>query len=478
MQSLYSTSALAVIAAVFSQPAWASVAQQSQQPSAEAASDSDVRSDEIIVTAQRRDQNIQDVPIAINALSSNHLKDRQIESVADLAASLPGVKFAEFSGAGNVYIRGVGTTLVSGSGESSIAAHVDGIYLAQAQATTMVQDDLGRVEVLRGPQGTLYGRNSTGGVINYISADPSNEFSGSVSALYGNYDRKQIQGNINAPLSDNVRVRLYGKYQDRDGWTLNTITGQKLDGIKQAAGRVSVDANVTPTWTSKLRLTVDHEDITGPVFDAYVPGRVFPGVGFDLDPRKVSSPDIYDSYKEVWVGSFKNEFQLGDVKLTSLSGLVDFTFNADYDGVPGTRPVRINRIQKSRDYSQELNLSGSAGKLDFIAGVYYYQSNKSTVSLTDFSKFVIALPNSVITHSSKQHSYSGFGDMTYRVSETVRLYGGLRYSAEDLEQSLDIVGQCSGANIQKFKSNGITGRAGLQADVSDGVMVYGQYSHP
>lgn len=481
MRNLYSTAAAAVIAITMAPAALAAESSKDQKPSVSA--EADAPNDEIIVTAQRRAENIQDVPIAINALTSAQMKERQIESVADLAATIPGIKFAEFSGAGNVYIRGVGTSIVSGAGESSVAAHIDGIYIGVAQATTMVQDDLGRIEVLRGPQGTLYGRNSTGGVINYISADPTKEFAASISALYGNYDRKQVQGYISGPLSDNVRIRLYGKYQDRDGYILNTITGQRLDNIKQGAGRVSIEADLTPNWTSKLRVTADHENIAGPVFDAFVTAPPPLLTGSNLDPRKVNSPTISSGFKEIWVGSFKNEFKLGGLKLTSLSGLVDFTFNSHYDGVASPTPATITRNAHSRDYSQEFNLSGSADKLDFMVGLYYYRSDKNVTSVTDYHLIpIFALrPNGVITQSSQQRSYSAFGDLTLHVSDRFRLFGGARYSIERLDQSLDSRSgaaiSCSGANIQRYRGEAISGRFGAQADVSQDVMVYGQFSH-
>ncbi|MDF8332212.1 TonB-dependent receptor [Novosphingobium cyanobacteriorum] len=449
------------------------------QASAQTATNSAGTSDEIIVTAQKRSQNIQDVPISITAIQAEALSERDIQSLSDLTTSLPGIKFAEFSGSGNIAIRGIGTTIVSGTGEGSVAVHVDGVYLAQTQALTMIQSDIGRVEVLRGPQSTLYGRNSTGGVINFISAMPTSTLEGEVGLLYGNYDRKQAQGYISGALSDKVRIRVSGQYQDREGWTRNTITGQKLEGLESYGGRIAIDADLTEGWNVQLRASHSVENFGGPVYDSYDPNfPVLPAPLSEYDPRKVASNVIYDSTKKLSVVSLRNQWDLGSANLVSTTGVTDYSAAGVFDGIGSAISVPLDRKQTNRAISQELNLSGKTDALDWIIGLYFYTEKIAQDSKTGLAS--LGLPDNSLLQSARKTSYSAFTDLTYHVSDQVRIYGGARVLREKLRQNLQVQSgaalSCSGANEQNYRDTAVTGRVGAQYDVSSDVMVYGQYS--
>lgn len=439
---------------------------------------------EVIVTAQKRAENLQDVPIAINAYGAEAIKDQGIASIADLATLAPGIKFAEFSSSANVAVRGVGTTIVSGTGESSVAVHVDGVYLMQPQAYTMVQDDLGSIEVLRGPQGTLYGRNAIGGVINFISARPTEETAFGGTALYGNYDATKITAYASGALSDRVRGRVFVGGERRNGYSKNNFTGQSLEDLKGIGGRVSLDFDVTETWVSELRATVRRETYAGPVYDGFDPSfSVVPLPLYDPDPRGLLSPVNYDSSKQLQLASLRNTWDIGDLRLVSVTGYAYFKQKGQFDGIGALLPVQLNRRQTDETWSQELNLSGETGSLQWLVGVYGLHDKQTQFSITDLSP--LGLPNNLLTMSVTHKSASAFADGVYSVSDRLRVFGGIRVLHEAVKQKLTnsavsgstVSDRCTPASVpQDMDDTDVTGRFGVQYDLAPKVMTYAQYS--
>jgi len=440
----------------------------------------------IIVTAQKREQDIQSIPIAISAFDEESIETRGIDSIGDLANQLPGVQFSEFSGSGNVSIRGVGTAIVSGNGENSVAVHVDGIFLSQPKAFAMVQEDIGRIEVLRGPQGTLYGRNSTGGVINLISQAPPDEFSIGASLLYGSYDQIRASANVGGPLGDNVSIRVSGHYDDRDGYTLNLVTGQDLEALEGYGGRVALDADLTEFWTSELRLTYRDENFSGPVYDSFDPNfPVVPPPLSALDPREVLSNALYDSSRELFLASWRNSFELSaDLDLVLLTGYSDFNERGSFDGVGSLVTVQIERAQNSELFTQEINLIGETDGFQWLVGAYFLTEDISSGASTDLSAFSALPPGSILQindQASEKQSYSAFADATISLTDRFRVYGGIRVIREELDQDLTVstagfVGCSPLTSPQSLRDTAVTGRAGVQYDIAAQSMIYGGYS--
>lgn len=195
--------------------------------------------EDIIVTAQRQAQSLQDVPIAITALSSEALERQQINNSSDLQLSLPNVSFTKdnFTGA-NFTIRGVGDLCVGFSCDTATGIHINDVPLTSTRIFETDFFDLERIEVLRGPQGTLFGRNATSGVINFITARPDlTGLRARGSVEYGNFDSWRLEGMVNVPLSEMFGVRVAGTYLKRDGFTRNLFTGNRIDGRDQWAVR-------------------------------------------------------------------------------------------------------------------------------------------------------------------------------------------------------------------------------------------------
>jgi outer membrane receptor protein involved in Fe transport len=217
-----------------------------------AAADEQTGIEEIIVTAQRQAQSLQDVPIAVSAFTADALEKQQINSTSDLQLTLPNVTFqkSNFTGS-NFTIRGVGDAAVATSGDSSTGIHVNDMPLTGTRLFETDYFDLERLEVLRGPQGTLYGRNATSGVINFVTAKPDlTGFGARGTVEYGNYESIRADGMVNVPLNDKVGIRVAGTYLKRDGFTKNLFTGNQIDGRDQYALRGTI--RLAPTEDTTL----------------------------------------------------------------------------------------------------------------------------------------------------------------------------------------------------------------------------------
>ena len=197
--------------------------------------------EEVIVTAEKCQSTLQDTALAVAAYQGDYLQDLQIDSVQSLISNDPSMSFSRAGGEGQVFIRGVGSNLLGIGQDSSVAIHQDGVYLGRPQMALNQFLDVERVEVLRGPQGTLYGRNATAGVVNLISRKPTEELQGYVNGYAGNFDRLEFEAAVGGPISDTMGFRLAGRWTDDDGFTedLDPRGGDTNGPTIQGSGRRS-----------------------------------------------------------------------------------------------------------------------------------------------------------------------------------------------------------------------------------------------
>ena len=208
---------------------------------------------EVIVTTQKRSESLQSVPIAVTALTGDALKSQQINSGGDLVLAVPNLSFSRSSfSASNYQIRGVGYQLVTTTGEQGVGVHENNTPLVINTLSDADFYDIERVEVLRGPQGTLYGRNSTGGVINIITAKPTPTFSAELTGEYGNYDTGKVKGYVNLPLGDMFALRVAGSYVHRSGFQNNVDTGRSVDGRDLYSTRATLSFKPTSQFSGFL----------------------------------------------------------------------------------------------------------------------------------------------------------------------------------------------------------------------------------
>jgi len=213
--------------------------------------------EELVVTAQKRAEALQDVPIAVSAFDQNALEKSKIDGGPNLVLAVPNVNFSKGNFTGyNFQIRGIGSKLVAGSGDAGTGIHLNNAPLIANNLFETEFYDMERVEVLRGPQGTLYGRNATGGVVNLLTAKPVDTFQANARAEYGNYNSIKLRGMVNMPMGDTFAVRLAGNYLKRDGYGENLVTGNDADDRDLWGGRVTVSFN--PTERFRAWALLDH----------------------------------------------------------------------------------------------------------------------------------------------------------------------------------------------------------------------------
>lgn len=235
-------------------PAWAQL-----KPAVSAAASTTI--EELVVTAQRREENIQSVPIAVSAFSGEALKQQRIETGGDLLLAVPNVTFSRGNFGGyNFQIRGIGTKLVATSADAAIGIHENNVPLTANNLADADFYDVDRVEVLRGPQGTQFGRNTTGGLVNIITAKPNDVLSSRITGEYGNYNSTKLNGFVNLPITPELAVRAAGSYVKRDGYGHNNVTGNDVDGRDLWSTRLSARWKPTERFTADVMWERFNED--------------------------------------------------------------------------------------------------------------------------------------------------------------------------------------------------------------------------
>ena len=251
---------------------------------------------DIIVTAQKREQSLQNVSASITAVTTDRLVEAHVNNLQDLQSIVPSVNFGSDFNQAKIFIRGVGANTSTTGGSTGVAFHIDGAYVARAEAQLTSLFDLQRVEVLRGPQGTLYGRNAVGGSINVITAKPTDFLDGYARVTYGNYNALVTEFAIGGPIARGITARFATKTENRNGFGSNPLSGRDIDDLNRRMGRLQVDFDLGPK--ADLLLSAEYfrqDDASGAVHyrQASFPGvaRLAPlGVGgYAVKPRDLAT---------------------------------------------------------------------------------------------------------------------------------------------------------------------------------------------
>ena len=216
--------------------------------------------EEVFVTAQRRTQSLQDVPIAMQVVDSTLIKDVAAENLGDLNGFVPGLVVSDSSPTQPRYqIRGIQTGDFGIGTDPAVGVYVDGIYAARSGASLLAFNDVERIEILKGPQGTLFGRNSAAGAISIVTRQPEDEFHSLLRVRFGEYGKRYYEGMLNTPIGDSVALRINGVYNKRDGWLQDAATGQDLMPEENWAGRVALRWKLSDQTSATL--SWDHDDL-------------------------------------------------------------------------------------------------------------------------------------------------------------------------------------------------------------------------
>ncbi|HWL47390.1 MAG TPA: TonB-dependent receptor plug domain-containing protein, partial [Sphingomonadaceae bacterium] len=339
---------------------------------------------EIIVTAQRRVQNLQDVANSVSALSGNDLERARVNTVLDLNTLVPNVTIGDSFGQADIAIRGQGRTGPISGADPAVALHVDGAVVSKVQAQLASFFDLERVEVLRGPQGTLYGRNSTGGAVNLITRKPTETLEGYVRATYGNYDLVETTGAISGPIAGNLLGRLSWRTQNRSGFGINEVSGADIDDANQRSLRGQLQLNATPDLTLRIAAEWHREDDAAYGFKYY--GAGYPGTtdsrlvalgigGYATGgPRNIRSEAPISNKRDTWALTGTIDWRFNDNwTLQSLTNYRKIVNNpiVDFDSSSVVNPVISNNYLNAHQFSQEFQLQYDGNGVNGLLGLFY-----------------------------------------------------------------------------------------------------------
>jgi iron complex outermembrane receptor protein len=478
-------------------------------PVATAMAQEQAQLDEITVTAQKREQSVQDTPIAVTVLTGETLVKLGVESGNDVAQYTPGLAIAPVQGVGNVpniSIRGVGLNDFRDFNESPSAVYVDEVYKGALAGLDFALYDLDRVEVLKGPQGTLFGRNATGGLVSYLTARPTDTFEGYARLSGGSFGDVKAEFAVSGPLSDAVAGRLSVLYHTNDGVRHNVNPdGKDGDQVDLAAARGQLDFKLSDSGSLLLTAEAGRNDNAGgnpyryapALYDNQVPAQ--PVVPTEIDQANrdivVGTSDLNDINVSAGLktdtdfksGTARLTWDFGGVDLVSITNYQDFNKHQIQDC--DSAPIDLcftDYTSKVKQFSQELRLQGEIDKLLWNAGLYYFDlSNKGTQSLFGPVAGLLLAPgtdSTTTTFDTTTTSLAAFGQIEYRLTDDVALIGGLRYSDDQTDMTQvflltvpeDALGFTGGVaypkETQKKKNTSYTAK--ITWDVGDATMVY------
>lgn len=342
-------------------------------------------SEEVVVTAQRREQALQDVPITLQVVTAEAIDQVAADDMGDMSAFVPGLSVSNSSPTQARYsIRGVTTSDFGVGTDPAVGVYVDGVYAARSGAGLLAFSDVARIEVLKGPQGTLFGRNSAAGAVSITTNQPSDEFEARLGVRFGEYDKRRFEGLINLPIADTLALRVNTVVNQRDGWLTDGATGQDYDREENWAVRGALRWDVTPNTQATLSYTHDNvdQDARPAIGIVDVSGPGAPPV--PANPNAYTNPfrstiynDVIDNHetRELDEVTLNITHEFGDITFTSLTSARHFE-TENREDEDGTNRVDLyfdtNNREDNDSFYQEFRFAGGNEALDWIAGISYY----------------------------------------------------------------------------------------------------------
>ena len=452
--------------------------------------------EEVLVTAEKRTESLQDLSQAVTALTAENLDNRQLATFVDLSAVAPGVNIAKNEGFKTVItIRGVGNEANQNAiANPSVSYHLDGIYVASPFALQTDFLDLERIEVLRGPQGTLFGQNSTGGAINVITQAPTmDEVYGKADLTVGDYDLLRARAAVNVPISETFAARLSVQSNQHEGFTDNIVNGQDLDDADRVSARLRLLWEATDNFRAHL---------TAQYFDEDVNGQAQKGL---LDPtpnaRKLAQDSLSSYELESQLYSLVLEWDLNSFSIKSLSSYQDDDIailrDNDRNDLASLPPFAQlpsyfdPETNRQKTVTQEINLISAEpafGKLDWVAGVFYldtevdisilerldfgFDGKFDPFTVQEITTFAPADAGFISDSKPQRESISLYGQGTFSFTSATRMVAGLRYTDDEVYSEVTNFYGRGGTEILEIESEKWTGRLALEHDLNDSTMGY------
>ncbi len=432
--------------------------------------------EEVVVTAERREQSVQTSSLSIAVLSGESLAEAGVTQATDLATVVPGLTVSLGGGTNQTYLRGVGSFATDASAESPIAYNINGVYISRPSGVGPIFFDLERVEVLKGPQGTLYGRNATGGAINLITRRPTQDLTSEVSVDIGNYNLRRVTGALSGGVTDTLSLRLAAQYNKHDGYLTDGYDDQDSTAARLTALWKPNDATSLVLTGEYAHSTPQGEDTVKRSTLTSVPSDPWagPSVGSAEQPPTAFIPG----------GTRIRNDGFNDLLLKAISGQLDVDLHfATLTFIPAYRDTTVAYLtytpgfyfhtnETSREQSYELRLGNDVGALKWVAGVYYFNEDQTQL----YNLQALPIQESTVNTPLHTRSYAAFGQLTYSVTENFRLIGGLRYSNEKKSQGgftdaiLPTVATTDNFGARDFDN--VSWRAGAEYDLTPENMLF------
>jgi iron complex outermembrane receptor protein len=429
--------------------------------------------EEVIVTAQRSSQNLQQVPLAVTGYSGEFLEKSKIEGFNDLRTRTPSLTFDQFApGQPRYFIRGIGNTNRASGVDSGVGVFVDDVYMGRPAMASTEFADLDRVEILRGPQGTLFGRNATGGAISFFTERPSSELRASAKGTIGNYDLKSFSGMVSGPLGDAWSGKLSLATRSHSGYAFNTTTGNDIEDEKTTSARAALRFRPNDAWDFQLNVDGSRRRGTAPWWDLAVEapasvgksnpdprrGRNHAEDGYaDIDSAGVSLNATWDSP----IGTFTSITALRNAQNHNRANTTGLLVAAVSDVANRRNYFHTLFIQQddenAKQFSQELRLATNIGdNFKWIGGLYYFSDEVVHGRLTDY-RFYNFGPTPLdgrynFASTNETEAFAVFMNGAYAFTEKLKLQAGIRWSHD--EKDHNTIG--TGNNYARFRDAGVT----------------------
>lgn len=403
--------------------------------------------EELVVTAQKREENLQDVSVSITAFGGNSIRDFGWSNSEDVAAQTPGLIGTSFSGDSSITVyslRGVGQNDFADHQEAPTAMYVDGVYVGYTGAAGVQMFDVDRVEVLRGPQGTLFGRNATGGLVHLISKQPTEEFEAYADVTVGSFNQVRLEGAVGGAVSDSLLARLSILSDDADGYFRNTL-GRDTRERDFTSARLQLDFK--PSDNAEVDITLwsnETDKAAGGTYDFRTSFVTLGDSPTDFAGTPDESPEPNEGAvailgfidKEAYGGDLTVSVDFENFTLTSITGYGDY--EKSYQESEGTSTPTSSFFyrssQDSTQFSQEIRLNGDTDSMRWQTGLYYLNLDGDFIGNEDFPSFGGAAIND---YTVETESWSVFAQVEYDFTDDLTLIAGLRWVTDEKDLRLD-----------------------------------------
>lgn len=474
--------------------------------------------EEVIVTGLKRESTVMETPSAITTLSAEDLSARGLSNMNQIQYAVPSLHFGENYGNRNISIRGVGSFLE----QPGVLTSINGVVQPSDASSQVSLLDLARVEVLRGPQGTLYGRNANGGVVNFIAAAPTDELFGYLKVGFAEYEQATAEIVVSGPITDRIGFRIAASHLDaNEGWVENLQPGEDdlMLGEKSNA-RVIVTAELSDNFGAEIMLahseqsgrwthwamTDEHFDygvMTGlPALD-YSNDPAGVPILYTEEPHKVYMPGPVNTDRELDIYSLTLNWHSDNFSIKSITAQQEWKNAEDFAADSSSLGIlQRSTMGENKSFSQEINISGTAGNLDWLVGGFYMDDERSDNFIIDFAvqalPFPLPFPYTPYVENQRptydNETIGVFADVTYSVLEDLRIGFGMRHTKEDKRSEhvggfgvnsdaagyIPFITNCApdwpDLYVQEWEDSSNTVRASVEYDVGESGMTYVSYS--